>query len=192
MTSLFKSLKAMVFFTILLGIIYPFFIMSFGYTFAKEQTKGSQVSYNGDAIGSSLIGQDMPKKLFQGRPSASNNSPMATGGTNLAVNNQTQLKNVKARLKSLQNKYGSAQTVPEELLFASGSGVDPDISVQAAMYQVEYIVKQNDLKANEVMGLIKKHTNKHLFGVDTINVLNLNLDLLKLMSKHSNGLSELI
>ena len=189
MISLFKSLRAMLFFTILLGLIYPFLIMGVGYTFAKNQATGSQVSYNSSIVGSDLIGQTMSDNLFQGRPSASSNEPMASGGSNFAVNNKTQLETVKHRLAKLQTKYGSQKMVPEELLFASASGVDPDISVDGAMYQANYIAEKNGLTNKQVVELINKNTQKHFFGLATVNVLNLNIDLLKLIDKNQTSIS---
>lgn len=182
MINLFKSLKAMLFFTLLLGVVYPFLIMAVGDIFAKNKAQGSQVYYEGKLVGSELIGQVMPTNLFQTRPSASDYNPLVTGGSNYAVNNKIQLEKVTQRIKKLQGKYGS-DPVPEDLVFASGSGVDPDISVQAAMYQSEYIAKANNLSTDQVEALVQKNTKNHLFGIDLVNVLRLNLDLKQLINK---------
>ncbi|API87630.1 potassium-transporting ATPase subunit C [Francisella uliginis] len=185
MLNLFKSFKAMLLFTLVLGVVYPFFIMSVGYTVSKDTTTGSQEYYNGKLIGSKLIGQVMPTNLFQTRPSASNDNPLATGGTNYAVNNKTQLKDVKERVSKLQARYGS-KTIPEDMVFASASGIDPDISLQAANYQAEYVAKKNNLSIKQVEQLVEKNTTKHLLGIDTVNVLNLNIDLLKILNKRAS------
>ncbi|MWX71278.1 potassium-transporting ATPase subunit C, partial [Francisella tularensis] len=129
MKNLLKSFIAMLFFTVLLGLIYPFFVMALGYSFANNQAKGSQTYYDGKLVGSELIGQNMPANLFQTRLSASAYNPLATGGTNYAVNNQKQLQDVQQRVKELQAKYGN-KSIPADLVFASASGVDPDITLQ--------------------------------------------------------------
>ncbi|WP_150465731.1 potassium-transporting ATPase subunit C [Francisella sp. SYW-2] len=189
MKNLFKSFMAMFFLTIVLGLVYPFFIMAIGYGVAHNQATGSQVYYNGNVVGSELIGQTMPDNLFQSRPSAYN--PLATGGTNYAVNNQTQLQDVENRIKDLQAKYG-VKPIPEDLVFASGSGVDPEISLQAALYQSAYIAQKNNLSIDQVNKLIKENTEEHLFNVATVNVLPLNIALLQLIGKNSQGISSLI
>ncbi|MBK2105770.1 potassium-transporting ATPase subunit C [Francisella philomiragia] len=191
MKNLFKSFMAMFSLTIVLGLVYPFFIMAIGYGVAHNQATGSQVYYNGNVVGSELIGQTMPDNLFQSRPSASGYNPLATGGTNYAVNNQTQLQDVKNRIKDLQAKYG-VKPIPEDLVFASGSGVDPEISLQAALYQSAYIAQKNNLSIDQVNKLIQENTKEHLFNIATVNVLPLNIALLQLIGKNSQGISSLI
>ncbi|ABI83563.1 potassium-transporting ATPase subunit C [Francisella tularensis] len=182
MKNLLKSFIAMLFFTVLLGLIYPFFVMALGYSFANNQAKGSQTYYDGKLVGSELIGQNMPANLFQTRLSASAYNPLATGGTNYAVNNQKQLQDVQQRVKELQAKYGN-KSIPADLVFASASGVDPDITLQSALYQAAYVAKQNNFSLEQVTKLIQANTKRHVFNVDTVNVLNLNIGIMELINK---------
>ena len=187
MRNLFISLRAMLFFTIMLGLVYPFLIMGVGYVFFKPQATGSIYIVQNNIVGSSLIGQEMPSNLFQSRPSASNYNPLSSGGSNYAVDNTKQQKLVEARISELQAKYGKNQQVPENLVFASSSGLDPDITQAAAIYQARYVAKANNLSQQLIYSLIKKHSRYRLFNTYTVNVLELNLDLLKQIDKHNKS-----
>lgn len=184
MRNLFISLRAILFFTIVLGVVYPFVIMGVGYMFFKPQATGSIVVINNKTVGSSLIGQDMPSNLFQSRPSASAYNALASGGSNYSVANKEQQKLVKARVNNLQEKYGRTKRIPEDLVFASGSGVDPDITLEAADYQAEYIARVNNLPIEQIYSLIKQHSEYRLFNTYTVNVLELNLDVLRQIGDH--------
>jgi K+-transporting ATPase ATPase C chain len=183
MRNLFVSLRAMLFFTIALGLVYPFVTMGVGYTFFNHQATGSMYNENGRIIGSELIGQHMPSNLFQSRPSASDYNAQASGGSNYAINNPEQEKLVKERIEQLQQRYGKNKPVPEDLVFASGSGLDPDITADAAYYQADYIAKVNNIAPNKIYSLIKSNTRYRLFNTDTVNVLELNMDLMRLIHK---------
>jgi len=102
MRNLFISLRAILFFTIVLGVVYPFLIIGVGYMFFKPQARGSIVVINNKTVGSSLIGQDMPSNLFQSRPSASNYNALASGGSNYSIANKEQQKLVKTRVNNLE------------------------------------------------------------------------------------------
>ncbi len=171
-----QSFIAMIFFTILLGVIYPFLIMGIGYTFTPEQTEGSIIKYQGKPVGSSLIGQVSPTGFFQPRPSANNYDALESGGSNLAINNPKQLALISNRIQILQNTYGG-QKVPADLVFASGSGLDPDISLQAALYQANHISAVQKLPYQTVIDLIMENRKIHWFNPPTINVLELNIAL---------------
>ena len=179
MRNLFISLRAILFFTIVLGVVYPFLIMGVGYMFFKPQATGSIVVVNNKTVGSSLIGQDMPSNLFQSRPSASNYNALASGGSNYSIANKEQQKLVKTRVNNLQEKYGRTKKIPEDLVFASGSGLDPDITLEAADYQAEYIARVNNLPIKLIYSLIKQQSKYRLFNTYTVNVLELNLDVLR-------------
>ncbi|MDE4961417.1 potassium-transporting ATPase subunit C, partial [Francisella tularensis] len=92
-------------------------------------------------------------------------NPLATGGTTYAVNNQKQLQDVKQRVKELQAKYGN-KSIPADLVFSSASGVDPDITLQSALYQAEYVAKQNNFSLDQLTKLIQANTKRHVFNVD--------------------------
>jgi K+-transporting ATPase ATPase C chain len=184
MRNLFISLRAILFFTIVLGVVYPFLIMGVGYMFFKPQATGSIVVVNNKTVGSSLIGQDMPSNLFQSRPSASNYNALASGGSNYSIANKEQQKLVKTRVNNLQEKYGRTKKIPEDLVFASGSGLDPDITLEAADYQAEYIARVNNLPIKLIYRLIKQQSKYRLFNTYTVNVLELNLDVLRQIGNH--------
>ncbi|WP_119343364.1 potassium-transporting ATPase subunit C [Facilibium subflavum] len=174
----YQAVVATIFFTILLGLAYPLLMMAAGLLFAKDQATGSLVTYNGKIIGSTLIGQAMPVTLFQPRPSANNYNALSSGGSNLSINNEKQQAQVQKRIQWLKANYGSAP-VPEDLVFASGSGLDPDISLASAYYQADYVAKRNGLPISLVTALINQFAQKHLFNPSTVNVLKLNLAVLK-------------
>ncbi|WP_440682170.1 potassium-transporting ATPase subunit KdpC [Cysteiniphilum halobium] len=171
-----RGFIAMLFFTIILGVFYPLLMIGIGFILAKDQAQGSLVKYDGHIIGSSLIGQNFADNLFQSRPSANNYDGLASGGTSMALNNVNLVKSVQARIEGLQQKYGNSK-IPADLVFASGSGLDPDISLMAAKYQAPYIAKVNHLSVAEVTQLIDDNTEHHLFNPATVNVLKLNLVL---------------
>ncbi|MCL4132020.1 UNVERIFIED_CONTAM: hypothetical protein GTU68_004359 [Idotea baltica] len=174
----------MLFFTVALGLVYPFVTMGIGYTFFNHQATGSMYNENGKIIGSEMIGQHMPSNLFQSRPSASDYDAQASGGSNYAVNNPNQEKLVKDRITQLQQKYGKGNQIPEDLVFASGSGLDPDITTDAAYYQADYIARVNNIASNKIYGLIKSNTRYRLFNTNTVNVLELNMALMKMIRQN--------
>ena len=179
MRNLIISLRALLFFTLALGVAYPLLVMGVGYLFFENQASGSMYIVNNKIVGSKLIGQTMPSNLFQSRPSANDYNPLASGGSNYSVDNVDQQKLVATRITKLQNTYGTKQKVPENLVFASGSGLDPDITVYAAKYQAHYIAKTNGIPVQQVYDLIKKDSKYIIFNTSTVNVLKLNIDLLK-------------
>lgn len=189
MKTLIISLKLLVFMTLLTGIVYPMFIYLIAQTIFPEKSTGSLVKVNEQVIGSELFGQKFEsKKYFQSRPSAVDYQPMPSGGSNLAPTSQT----LKARIDSLRQAYlvwnelPENTEVPSDAVFSSGSGIDPHISTQNAMLQVNRIVKERDfdtIKHDKLLELIKKNTEEPQFGIlgeERINVLILNVELDKL------------
>jgi potassium-transporting ATPase KdpC subunit len=174
MKLLYRSIMSMIFLTVLLGIIYPLTLVSVGYLFAKDKTTGSMIEVQGHVLGSSLIGQRMPDGYFQSRPSANDYNPLLSGGTSFAVNNLHQRSLIAQRVQGLKTKFGN-KNIPEDLVFSSGSGLDPDISLSGAMYQAHYIANYHHIPIQAVTTLIKENTNKQLFNIDTVNVLKLNI-----------------
>jgi len=170
------AILAMIFFTLLLGIIYPFLIMSIGQVFTPKTANGSLVIKNHQVIGSSLIAQQPLTGYFISRPSANHYNPLASGGSNAALNNPKLSLDIKTRMIKLHDKYGN-QPIPEELLFSSGSGLDPEIGYNTAVYQAKYVAKKQGLKLSKVMGLIKQNTHSSIFNPTIVNVLELNLAL---------------
>ena len=171
-----RGFMAMLFFTGLLGLAYPLVMTGISFLIAKDKAQGSLIVKGDTIIGSTLIGQGFQDNLFQSRPSASNYDGLASGGSSMALNHASLVKNVQTRIQSLQQKYGY-ESVPADLVFASGSALDPDISEAAAKFQAAYIAKVNHLKIDQVLQLIEQNQQNHLFNPATVNVLKLNLAL---------------
>jgi K+-transporting ATPase ATPase C chain len=141
---------------------------------------------NGKIIGSELIGQKFDSTIyFWSRPSAIDYNPIPSGASNYGPTSDKLKKQVSDRRKSFasQNSVSDTMAVPKEMIFASGSGLDPHISPEAAIVQIDRIVKArnfNDLQKQKVKELVKSKTEGlqfSLFGEQRINVFNLNLAL---------------
>lgn len=181
-----KSIIALVVFTLLTGVIYPFVITLFGQVIFPNQSNGSLIVKKGKVIGSELIGQNFTDSIyFQSRPSAIHYNPIPSGASNLGLSStllKEQVNNRKIEFRK-NNFLNDSVRIPSEMIFASGSGVDPHISVEAAKLQVYRIIKSRKLDFNEVQrlnNLIASQTEYPQFGVlgnQIVNVLSLNLKL---------------
>jgi K+-transporting ATPase ATPase C chain len=171
--------------SIVTGLAYPYATTGVAQVLFPEQANGSMIERNGQAIGSSLIGQPFSSpRYFWGRLSATAPMPYnasASGGSNLGPRNQALADAAKARIDALrQADPGNTAPIPVDLVSASGSGVDPDISVAAAEYQVARVAKARNMSALEVARKVDAHTRRPFFGLlgePVVNVLALNLDL---------------
>ena len=178
--------------TIVTGFLYPGVVTGLAQLFFHSQANGSLVyASNGQVIGSELIGQywTMPK-YFHGRPSATVNlngtpSPYEadnSSASNLGPTNATLIKNVQQRVAALKKENPNAPPgpVPVDLVTTSGSGLDPDITIAGALYQVPRIAQARGLSQDVVKQVIMGHeTGRFLgiFGEPYVNVLDLNLAL---------------
>jgi potassium-transporting ATPase KdpC subunit len=171
--------------TVLTGVIYPLLVTRLAQLLFADRAAGSLVVREGRAIGSRLIGQNFSEaRYFWGRPSATTPQPyngIASGGSNSGPLNPALLDAVKARVAALrQADPGNDAAVPVDLVSASGSGVDPEISVAAANYQAARVARARGLAPERVRTLIAAHTEGRLLGVlgePRVNVLELNLAL---------------
>jgi potassium-transporting ATPase KdpC subunit len=171
--------------TILLGIVYPLLITGVAKLAFPRQAEGSLIDRDGRLIGSTLIGQSFSDpKYFWGRPSATTPQPyngLASSGSNSGPLNPALLDAVKANIKALHDADpDNRQPIPVELVTASASGLDPDISPAAAQYQAARVARARNLDRARVETLIKAHQRERLFGLigeRRINVLELNLAL---------------
>ena len=174
--------------TVLTGIMYPVIVTIAGQTLFPYQTNGSFIkNKSGKVIGSELIGQKFQnQKYFISRPSAIDYNPMPSGGSNLAIDSKALQQNIQDRKTEFFKQNPTAKKIPDDLLFASGSGLDPEISVEAARAQVDRILKVrhwSQLQQTKIMALIETTTKKRdwlIFGEPRINVLKLNLTLDKM------------
>jgi potassium-transporting ATPase KdpC subunit len=171
--------------TALTGVAYPLVVTGIGQAAFPTQTAGSLIFRDGKPVGSSLIGQNFsdPKYVW-GRPSATGpypNNASASSGSNQGPLNPALADAVKGRIEALRAADpGNAAPVPVDLVTASASGLDPHISVAAALYQAARVAKLRSLPQPEVQQLIEKHAEGRLFGLlgePRVNVLQLNLAL---------------
>ncbi len=175
--------------TVLTGLLYPLAITGLAQLIFPRQTNGSLIYQNGQAVGSALIGQpfDDPK-YFWGRLSATSPYPdnaASSSGSNLGPSNPALTQEIQARIQALKSADQSAGIgdhgpVPVDLVTSSGSGLDPDISVAAALYQAPRIAKLRGLTLQQVTDLINTHTKGRTLGFlgePRVNVLELNMAL---------------
>lgn len=173
----------------IVAILYTAIINIFAQTFFKKSANGSIVYKNNQAIGSKYVGQLFTsEKYFHGRPSAYNYNTYnskeeaetlpASGGTNLALSNFTYNENIKNNIDLLLKKNPNLETkeLPVDMITSSGSGVDPNISIQGAMIQTKRIAKANNIPEEKIIELIKNNINNNM-----VNVLELNLALNELV-----------
>jgi len=171
--------------TLLTGIVYPVAITGISKLLFPHQAEGSLVSRDAKLIGSTLIGQNFSNpKYFWGRPSATAPQPyngIASSGSNLGPLNQALIDNVKANVKALHAADpGNALPIPVDLVTASASGLDPEISIAGARYQAHRVARARHLSPAQVETLIATHETGRLLGFigePRINVLVLNLAL---------------
>lgn len=153
---------------------------------APNKGEGQTITINGQVKGYSLEGQSFTQdKYFNGRPSAAGYNAAGSSGSNKGPSNPDYLKDVQSRIDSflVHNPSVPKRNIPSELVTASGSGLDPDISLQGAMVQVARIAKTRTISEEKINALISQQTQKPLlglFGTEKINVLQLNIELDKL------------
>jgi K+-transporting ATPase ATPase C chain len=174
-----------VFFTVVTGLLYPLVITGITQVAFADAAAGSILTRDGKPIGSRLIGQNFSDpKYFWGRPSATSPQPYggtASSGSNLGPLNPALIDGVKAHIQALHDADpGNAQPIPVDLVTASASGLDPEESIAAALYQVPRVARLRGLDVQAVKGLIGAHAQGRflgVFGEPRINVLELNVAL---------------
>jgi K+-transporting ATPase ATPase C chain len=171
--------------TVITGVAYPLVVTGIAQAVFPDQANGSLVTKNGKVVGSSLIGQNFSDpKYFWGRPSATSPQPYngaGSSGSNQGPLNPALADAVKARAEALRAADpGNTAPVPVDLVTASGSGLDPHISVAAADYQSLRVARARNLPPAQVQALVAEHTEGRLLGLlgeARVNVLALNLAL---------------
>jgi K+-transporting ATPase ATPase C chain len=167
------------------GLAYPLLVTGLAQLLFPQQANGSLITSAGKVNGSELIGQPFSDpRYFWGRLSATANTPYnasASGGSNFSALNPGLEKQVQDRLDALKAADpANSQPVPIDLVTASGSGLDPEISIAAARYQASRIARLRGLPVDQVLTLIDQHTSGRLLGFlgePRVNVLGLNLAL---------------
>lgn len=176
------AIRFKIFMTILLGLIYPFAMTTVSQAVFPTQANGEFVSRGGQVVGSLKIAQKFEKpEYFWPRPSAIDYNPLPSGGSNLGQASAGLKKAYaerKAKLKAAHPEQSGEP--PQDLLFASGSGLDPHISPASAEYQMQRVAKVRRLDLNQIRELILQASTAsqvEIFGEPTVNVLALNLSL---------------
>lgn len=197
-----KQLKIAIVFlcliTVLTGLLYPMFVQRIANIFFPFKTKGSLIKQNGVIKGSSLIGQSFTdQKYFWGRPSATTPFPYnaeSSRGSNMSPLNPNFLATIEERISLIKRSHPKNQTlIPGDLVYASGSGLDPEISPLAAFYQVSRIAATRRISEKDVQELVQgiiKGRTAGILGEPRVNVLELNLALDKMQEKMQGKIEE--
>ena len=184
--------------TVLCGFIYPLALTGVSQIFFHDQANGSIVTVDGKEVGSTIVGQDFTdERLFHCRPSAYNYNTytkeqkdneeyagLASGSNNYANSNPALKERLEQDIETFlkENPTVDKEDIPSDLITASGSGLDPHISVESANVQIDRICTNTGLSKDKVEQMIKDNTNGKVLGVfgeDTVNVLTLNLAVAK-------------
>ena len=186
------AVRLFVLMAILAGFIYPAIVLGISQLTMAYQANGSLVHYDGRVVGAKMIGQSFTSpRFFHGRPSATDYNAAASAASNLGPSNPALVKEVKANLALVlkQNPGVRPSQVPMDLVTSSDSGLDPNISPQAAYLQVPRVARANGLPASLVRALVAHNIHGRflgLYGEPRLNVLELNLALLNLV-KHAGS-----
>lgn len=175
-------------FVVICGLVYPTVATLLGGWLFPHQAGGSLIERDGRVVGSSLVAQPFADtRYFQPRPSAASFDPKALSGSNLASSNPALRERMAKDSAAVATRGGiSAQSLPGDLITASGSGIDPHVSPAGAQIQVKRVAQARGLPADEVAALVQRHTARRTLGVlgePRVNVLELNLAL----DEHSAG-----
>jgi len=185
MKQLIIAVRVTLVFAILTGVAYPLVVTGLSRVIFPHQSAGSLIQRDGKTVGSELIGQKFTRpEYFQGRPSAAGNDGydgLASGGSNLGPTNQALIDRVKGDEKKFRDGNPTATgPLPADLLTASGSGLDPDISPASAELQIPRVAAARGMSVDALRELVASHTEGRQFGIlgePRVNVLKLNLAL---------------
>ena len=176
--------------TVLLGIIYPLVVTGIAQVLYPHRANGEIIESRGKLVGSRLIGQPFTAAgYFHSRPSAAGPAgydPTQSQGSNLAPTNKALLDRVSASVQTLQAENPNTP-IPIDLVTASASGLDPDISPASAEFQIPRVAKERKMSEADLRTVVQRHTQQRQFGIlgePRVNVLELNLDLDEIHALH--------
>lgn len=185
MVNFWRSLRFTLVFAIILGLLYPLVVTGIGSALFPSKARGSIINIHGHPVGSTLIAQNITNPgLFHPRPSAVNYAANGSGGSNLGPTNPALLAEVRKNLQTVerQNPGTSPSVIPTDMIESSGSGLDPDISIQDALVQVPRVAKASGLTQASIKSLIDKYEQKPILGIwgePMVDVMTLNMAILK-------------
>ena len=168
--------------TVMFGIMYPLAVTGLTQVLFPKRANGQLIEKNGKLVGSRIIGQTFSEPgYFHSRPSNAGTGYDATAssGSNLGPTNRTLIDRVRSDIQKARTENPSTP-VPVDLVTASGSGLDPEISPAAAEFQIPHVARERGMKEEDVRTLVQKHTKGRdlgFLGEPRVNVLELNLDL---------------
>ena len=177
------SIYMLITMTVMTGIIYPLAMTGIAQLLFSKQANGNLVTVNGSIAGSELIGQGfVGQKYFHGRPSANNYDGTNSGGSNYGPTNRKLVERAEklARSMRIENGLPASATIPSDLVLASGSGLDPHISLESACLQVNRIAGARGIDKSILNKLLTHNSQKRyggLWGDSYVNVLKLNIAL---------------
>ena len=181
MKKILVSIRVYIIFTVLLGLIYPFVVTVIAQVILPYQANGS-IMINGDkVVGSKLIGQNFSNpEYFHSRPSANNYDAVNSGGTNLGPSSKKLIDTTADKIANVRQENGlsSDTKIPSDMVLSSASGLDPHISVQSALLQVNRISKIRGITVKNLKKMINNNTDSDFIGIwgcSGVNVLKLNL-----------------
>lgn len=195
---LWVACKMTIILTLLTGIAYPVAIVALAHFLFPAQAQGSLITRHGQVIGSALIGQNFSSaRYFHGRPSGAGDKgydATSSGGSNLGPTNKALVEAVRSRVKALRESEPgiNPNRIPVDLVTASGSGLDPEITPAAAEIQVPRVARARGLSEQTLRALIRAHSRRRwagILGEPGVNVLELNLALDDLGAKGRSGLA---
>ncbi len=187
MKTILKSIKITIAFCAVIAVSYVFVLWIFAQLFTSKGN-ADVVTLNGKVVGASLIGQNFTKSIyFWGRPSNAGKSgydASSSSGSNKGTTNPDYLKDVSKRVDTflINHPYLHRNQVPAEMVTASGSGLDPDITPESAYAQIKRVARARNMNQDKIKDIVDKVTVQSLLGPATVNVLKLNIALDKVNS----------
>jgi len=181
-----SAIRMLMIMTVVLGVIYPLGMTAFAQMIFPAQANGSLIYKEGNLVGAKLIGQNFTdERYFHGRPSAAGDDgydAASSAGSNLGPTSKKLLSGIDERAKVLRqdNDLAEDAIVPSDLVTASGSGLDPHITVAAAQIQLQRVAKARKLSEEQILAIIEKNTENPqigFLGEKRVNVVGLNLAL---------------